>query len=293
MNLPMTALVSPIHYQNWHAHLELAYAHDGRRTIPIQRRHSGPIRIQKCLWPEETSDICHTLIVHPPAGMVGGDQLDISVVVQRDAHVVLTTPGSGKWYGSEGRYAQQHLRLKVEGNGILEWLPQDMILFNHAHATSKLEIELASEAGFIGWDMLTLGRQSRGERFEQGHYISHVDIRRSGKPIVVDSLLLHGNDRWLQSPLGLHGQTILGTLWAIPPEGKFSIDALDVQIDRLREMLVQLHLPVAMTRLDGVVIARYLGNRNSECLDGLAAVRARLRRDWFDLAECYPRIWRT
>ncbi len=288
----MTVLVSPIHNQSWHACLELAYAHDGQRTVPVQRRHQGPIRIQKCLWPED-DHICHTLIVHPPAGMVGGDQLDISVLVHSDAHVVLTTPGSGKWYGSDGRTATQHIRLNVEGNGILEWLPQDIILFNQARAMSKFEIDLAPQSGFIGLDMLTLGRQSRGERFEQGHYASYIDIRRSGKPIVADSLLLEGGDRWLQSPLGLHGHTILGTLWAVPPENIFSADMLDMQIEQLREMLVQLHLPVAISRLDGVVIARYLGSKATECLDSLAAVRARLRREWFGLAEGYPRIWRT
>jgi urease accessory protein len=283
----------PIGVQNWNAHLDLIYGHDGSRTVPLHRKHSGPIRIQKCLWPEEKTGICHTLMVHPPAGMAGGDSLQISVGVNTGAHVMLTTPGSGKWYGSDERYAKQLIDLKVDGNGILEWLPQDMILFNHAHASSQLEIALSREASFIGWDMLTLGRQSRGEQFEQGHYSNRVEIMREGKPIMLDSLLLAGGDRWLQSPLGLHGHKVLGTLWAIPPAGKFCADTLDEQIGRLREMLVQLHLPVAISRLDEVIVARYVGHQTTQCLDALAAVRARLRRDWFDLAEGYPRIWRT
>ena len=47
MNLP-AALFTP----SWPAELELAYARHGERTTPVQRRHLGPLRVQKHLYAE-------------------------------------------------------------------------------------------------------------------------------------------------------------------------------------------------------------------------------------------------
>ena len=56
---------------------------------------------------------------------------------------------------------------------------------------------------------------------------------------------------------------------------------------------MRMDVPVTLTVLDDVVCARYLGNDVRQCHDAFAAIRARLRRYWYDLDEEFPRIWRT
>ena len=74
MNLPAnTALFTP----SWHAELELGYGRFGDSTRPVLRRHLGPLRVQKHLY-AEGPEVCQHIIVHPPGGIAGGDQLNIS-----------------------------------------------------------------------------------------------------------------------------------------------------------------------------------------------------------------------
>src|SRR5438477_11903452 len=62
----------------WAARLELQFAREGTRSVLVSRRHSGPLVVQKVLYPEG-QDVCQVIVVHPPGGIVGGDSLTIDV----------------------------------------------------------------------------------------------------------------------------------------------------------------------------------------------------------------------
>lgn len=46
--------------------------------------------------------------------------------------------------------------------------------FDGANADSETHIHLDEMASFIGWDMLVIGRQARGEIFQQGQYQKQI-----------------------------------------------------------------------------------------------------------------------
>ena len=98
MNAPLPhALFTP----SWHAELELAYGRLGESTRPTQRRHCGPLRVQKHLY-AEGPEVCQHIIVHPPGGIAGGDQLNITASVGEQAWAQLTSPGAAKGYRAAG-----------------------------------------------------------------------------------------------------------------------------------------------------------------------------------------------
>lgn len=278
--------------QYWFARLELDFVAAKKCTILKHRKHTGPVRVQKMLWPEKTG-VCHAIIVHPPAGIAGGDHLSFNMQASQAAHALVTTPGAGKWYKTNQKQAFQHIEITVKDSAIFEWLPQETMLFNGACANSSTKIMLDQSASFIGWDMLVLGRQACAEQFSQGNYQSSLQLYRDDKLLVTDRLSFSGNDRFLSSCLGMHGQAVMGSLWAVAPPAQRNSTTLEAQIDQIRELMMRMQVNVRLTLLDDVMTARYLGNDVRHCHDAFAAIRAKLRRYWFDLDEEFPRIWRT
>src|SRR5471032_3542606 len=86
----------------WQASLALQFSDDAGTTRLTGNAHYGPLRVQKSLHPEGAA-VCHAIIVHPPGGVVGGDQLAIEATVGARAHALLTTPGAAKWYKANGK----------------------------------------------------------------------------------------------------------------------------------------------------------------------------------------------
>lgn len=291
MNQLVATEVKPA-VQYWFAQLELGFKGAKNRTVLEHRKHHGPVRVQKMLWPEKTG-VCHAIIVHPPAGIAGGDHLTFQMSAEQASHALVTTPGAGKWYKTNQKQAFQHIDITVKDTSIFEWLPQETMLFNGANANSETRVVLEDSASFIGWDMLVLGRQARHETFTEGSYQNRFQLYRNNKLLVTDRLSFSGNDRWLSSCLGMSGHAVMASFWAVPPEKFRSKFYLDQQIDQIRELIMRMDIKVRLTLLDDVVTARYLGDDVRQCHDAFAAIRAKLRRDWFDLDEEFPRIWRT
>jgi len=279
MNLPAhTALFTP----SWHAELELGYGRFGDSTRPVQRRHKGPLRVQKHLY-AEGPQVCQHIIVHPPGGIAGGDRLDISAHVGTDAWAQLTSPGAAKWYRAAGP-AYQQLDLTVEAGATLEWLPQETIVFSAAQAELTTRIELQGDAKLLYWDVVALGRPASGERFTSGHFQAHLDIRRDGRLLWHERQRIIGGDGLLDSPIGLDGKTVFATL------------LITGEVDsELLEACRSLTNPVRgdLTQLPGLLVARCLADEALHARAWLIELWKLLRPALLGREALAPRIWST
>ena len=284
MNLPAvpapvtTALFTP----SWHAELELAYACFGDCTRPVQRRHKGPLRVQKHLY-AEGPEVCQHIIVHPPGGIAGGDRLDINVNVGENAWAQLTSPGAAKWYRAAGP-AYQELDLRVAAGATLEWLPQETIVFSAAQAQLHTRIQLEGDARLLYWDVVALGRPASDERFDLGHFQSQVEIYRDGYLLWHERQRVQGNDGLLDSPIGLAGQPVFATL------------LITGEIDEA--LLLQcrtLHTRVRgdLSQLPGLLVARCLASEALHAREWLIQLWQLLRPALLGRAAVAPRIWAT
>ncbi len=272
---------------SWQARLALDFERRDTATILARREHYGPLRVQKALYPEGEA-VCHAIVLHPPSGIAGGDQLEISVDVGPGAHALLTTPGAGKWYRSAGAWAGQQLEFNVAAGATLEWLPQESIVFDGARADMQSKVKLAADARFIGWEVLCLGRRAAGERFERGEMRLATRIERAGKPVWLERGGLVGGTNLLASPAGLAGYSVNGTLLALGPGLDASLLAACRNIAAAEAGARQ-----GISLLPDVLVARYLGHSSEAARHWFAALWQVLRPALLGRAAQIPRIWNT
>jgi len=279
-------IADPIYLRSWRAELALEYQLRGARTVLAARRHDGPLVVQKALYPEGDA-VCHTIIVHPPAGLVGGDELDISCTAQPGSQVLLTTPGAGKWYRSAGPWAQQRIALEVQCGACVEWLPQESIVFDGAMANMALRVNMAGSAAYLGWEILCLGRTGSGERFGKGQCRLHTEIRRDGKTVWFERGRINPGGCVDRSPAGLGGHSVCGTLIATGS----GIDS-DL-VTRCRTISASNGNGGITVPKETLLVARYLGDSSESARHYFEKLRGELRPAIAGRPAITPRIWNT
>lgn len=282
---PADHLVAPPRQQGWHAALSLAYARRGERSVLVRRSHVGPLVVQRPLYPEGDA-VCHTVLVHPPAGIAGGDRLQVTVQVDDGAHALLTTPGAGKWYRSAGAAGALVQRIAVAAGGVCEWLPQESIVYDGALGELATEVRLQGDACFVGSEMVCFGRTAAGERFGRGEMAMRIRIERDGRPQWLERGVLRGGDALLGAAVGLQGQPVSGSFIVASP--RCDADLLAAWRD-----IVPAAGEGGVTLLPGLLVARWLGPACEPGREWFARLWASVRPAVAGRAARMPRIWNT
>ena len=278
---PAEPVVTP-----WQASLRLGFSRRGDGTVLSRREHSGPLRVQKALYPEGPGT-CHAIVLHPPAGIAGGDELDIRAGLDGGARALMTTPGAGKWYGSAGPWAAQRLAFDVADGACLEWLPQETIVFDGARAAMETQVNLGGDARYLGWEVLCLGRRASGERFDRGELRLETRIARDGTPLFLERGRLAGQDPLLASPAGFAGCSVCGTLAAT---GEVPAELLSA----CRSVVpAETGAKWGVTAPPGLLLARFLGHSSEAAWRWFADLWHLLRPALVGLPAVPPRIWNT
>jgi len=270
----------------WQAELRLRFGTRGDfpGTALLERRHRGPLVVQRPFHPEGDADgdPCHVYVVHPPGGVVGGDELAIHATVEPGAHAVVTTPAATKFYRCDARRSTQLQELRVR-DGTLEWLPQENIFYRGADVRAVTRAILEGDSRFIGWEIACLGLPARGERFDTGRLALDLELWR-GEPRFIDRLRLAGESAARGAAWGFAGQEAVGTLLATP--------ASAAHVDAVRALLAE-RPQAGVTLVDGVLVLRALAPQ-------AAAVRELFIDAWRALRPAIvgrpahaPRIWST
>ncbi|MFT7339188.1 MAG: urease accessory protein [Marinobacter maritimus] len=287
--------------RRWGASLSLGFEarHDARekpkgeeREKPVtrltRRIHHGPLRVQRPFYPEGRHGCCHVYLLHPPGGLVSGDELRIDASVAKGAHALLTTPAAAKLYkaDSHGVAWGQHTRLQVANNGILEYLPQETLAFDGSRGEQTTSIELQTGAKCLGWEVLALGRPASKLPFVSGYLEQRFSLLMNGRPLWLERQLMDPHHPRFKGHWGQGGATVQATLWVVGLEDEAAA------IEELRATLPANHR-WAVTRRRGVVLLRYLGQERNEawalCQQAWELLRPRLTGQ----PASVPRIWLT
>ncbi len=272
-------------HSGWTGHLQLEFEKLRNHTVLIRNLHNGPLVVQHPLYPEG-KDICHTCILHPPGGVVGGDRLEIDATVKKNGAALITTPGATKFYRSGGRLAIQQQRLTVQSGASLEWFPQDAIIFPGAKAEIETRIDLSSGATFMGWEILCLGLPVNRKRFTKGTLRTRLSIYREEKIRFMDQLRIQ-NKKDLDRPTGLRGFPVTATFISSNGHSDMLAGVRDI-VPKEQEAITG-----ATLLHNELLIIRYLGYSTFAAQALFAEIWALLRPQTLQKTACAPRIWAT
>jgi urease accessory protein len=270
----------------WIGELSLDFERSGDRTVIVRRRHQGPLLVQRPF--HEPDGTCQVYVIHPPGGVVGGDQLRCTFDVRGGSRALATTPGATKLYRSARQRSQLVHDVISSGGGTFEWLPQETIVFGGVQAQSTLRVRLDASSHFIGWDIVCLGEDNGG--LPRGHLVQRYELERDGRQLWSERAELEGGSPALVAPWGLAGRSVFGTLVAT---GAGAADVLAVR-EACAETLPDSERDwVSVTRLGEVLLCRYLGYSAEAAKRSFSAAWATLRKRVLGREARHPRVWAT
>ncbi|EAQ99141.1 urease accessory protein UreD [Congregibacter litoralis] len=274
--------------RQWRAQLDLSFRKSAGLTRFAHCAHEGPLRVQRLFHPEPGGK-AHCYLLHPPGGVVLGDDLQINIAV-KSGEALVTTPAAGRFYtvDQHREVQRQSVNLLVDDDACLEWVPQETILFNGVNAELDTRIELQARSRLVFWDVVVLGRPACDEAFTRGRLKQRLEISRKGRPLLIERLSCTAGDRLSQAAMGMQGQSTVGIMVLT------DIPAAPCLEDWLRAVNPAPNQGAfTVTHRGELVIARYLGDDAQHCRAGFARLWRAATEDVLGVTPATPRIWHT
>jgi urease accessory protein len=169
-----------------------------RRSVVQRAFATSPLRL---LTPKNHGAAAWVYASSYGGGLVGGDDLRLTVRVGPEASVFFSSQASTKIYRS-GTPSSLHLDAVVAAGGQLILWPDPVVCFAGSTYRQEQRVDLAADAGLILVDTLSSGRRASGERWQFHEYASRVSVRYDGRPILLDSLRLSAEEGTLAMRMG-------------------------------------------------------------------------------------------
>ena len=277
---------------SWQAELSLRLAKTSRGTRLMAKSHTGPLYVQKPFYPEG-KNTAHIYLLHPPGGIVSGDNLVINIDINERAHGLFTTPGAGRIYKARADLTvqSQSVELTLDQNAVMEWLPLETIIFpaSNGRLTTRVNIPEDASGRFIGWEITALGLPASEFPFNNGQLRQTFELYQGTRPLLIETLRLNAKDDLLmQGMCGLQGQSVSALMVAgpfhLPPE-------------ELKQLMQTLRNDVSDCKNIGItckhqlIIIRLLSNSAEQARKILTQLWRILRPTLIELPVSVPRIW--
>ena len=250
--------------------IALTVGREGGRSRCARIYEDGALRVR---FPND--DHLQAIVVNTAGGIAGGDRIAFEIAVEEGAALTLTTAAAEKAYRSLGDDAALDVTLRVAPGGMLNWLPQETILFNEARLKRSIDAELAGDARLLLAEAVVFGRTAMGETVQAGRLFDRWRVRRDGRLIFADTLRL---DDMIAAQLAHRavaaGGCAIATILASPASED------DLAVVRAQTFAGE----VGISSWNGATLARLVAR------DG-AALRHDLKLIVTSLAGALPRIW--
>lgn len=220
------------------------------QTVAEDIDEQGPLRVR---FPRiAVEGALEGVIVNTGGGIVGGDTLRFEIEAGEGTRVGLTSQASEKIYGSAGADATVDIILRAGPKSSLAWLPQESILFDRARVLRTIEADVASDATLTICESIVFGRAAMGETVANGTLNDRWRIRRDGKLVFADAVMLGGEiGATLSRPAIARGAIAAGTIIQLARDAETKIDAARAALDHDG-------VEAGASAFDGMIVVRVL-----------------------------------
>lgn len=251
----------------------------GGRTAVARLYAAGGLRLRcPVVGPGPRPD-CEAVIINTAGGMVGGDHAALAIEAAAGAGVTLTTQSAEKIYCSTGAPTRVDTTLRIGPGAVLEWLPQDTILYDRAAFHRSLQVDMAGDARLLLVESLVFGRLAMGEVFATGELRDRWRIRRDGALAFAEDLRIAGEVAALMRRPALgSGAQAAATLLLVAPDA-------EARLTDVRAVLAAAPCPGGASAWNGLLLARLLSPSPAHMRAAIIALLATLRE------RAPPRVW--
>lgn len=198
------------------AALHLNFSVQNQQTILRVHKQEPPLRVIRAFpieprgsaEPAQGAARAQPVLVHLhniSGGLLGGDRLQLRARVESGAQAQITSTGSTRVYRQRVGHSTtlQTTHLSVDADGLLEYLPDTLIPYARSQYRQSTHIELAEGAGLFYWEVVTPGREAKGECFEYDLLQIELDIWANDQPIAIERSRLEPKQTALHSAVKL------------------------------------------------------------------------------------------
>lgn len=155
-----------------------------------------PLQVVRPLYPEGLDGPAHLTLVNPTGGHVGGDCLEATVRLGRNAHVLWTTQGATKVYRSLGDPVVSTMAVHMAPGAVLEVVPDPVIPYKGALYRQELDVHMHDGARLLCGEILYPGRVAAGEFFDYAEVALRFHARLDDAPLLTDAMVVRPADRF-------------------------------------------------------------------------------------------------
>jgi urease accessory protein len=233
----------------------------------------------KAFLPRVAGAAPEVVFLNTSGGLTGGDSLSYRLEIGAGCRVTGTTQTAERGYASTGAVAQVRVSAQVGAGGRLDWLPQETLLYEHAHINRETVIDLAGDAACVVVETIVLGRHAMGERPLQARLTDHRMVRRDGRAVWAETLRIDADVlAEAGNPAILGGARAFAVLALVAPGAADAVGAV-------RAVLDEAGCEAAASGWDGKCIIRILAQDGWPLRRQIARVLAVLR------GVPLPRVW--
>ena len=172
---------------------------ESKQTILAVSEQQPPLRVVRAFPLADGGSLVH--LHNLSGGILGGDCLKMKIEVGPGAVVQLTSTGATRLYRSPQNTgpARQSIKINIEDDGLLEYLPDQLIPFAGSHYCQETRIILGQNAGLFCWETIAPGREACDEVFAYELLQLKTSISAAGKPLALENMKLEPSRRSLFS----------------------------------------------------------------------------------------------